>query len=218
MPGSFACFDPLSAELLAWLAPETVLDVGAGAGKYGHLVQRVCPAAAVTALELESDHVDRYALQQVYRDVVVEDAWSWCSRTPDLHFDVVVAGCCVQHLPKSQGLDLLNLLTYRSAWLLVVVPEFVVPGAAPAQASAVQRSVWSERDFHWHDRWAWDNCRTLSWVLLRGYRPSARSMEATVAHLNQARLPVLDFDGQTPVRPAWLRMVDHVRDVNYRVV
>ncbi len=217
MPGSFPCFDPLTLALLQWLAPPRVLDIGAGAGKYGRLLAQACPNAVATALEAEAAYAQDYGLDQLYGEVVISDAWAWAQRTSELRYDLVIAGDCLEHLPKSQGLDLLNALTYRSAWLLVVAPEFVVQGAVGGVASEIHRSVWSERDFHWHDRWAWDNCRTLSWVLLRGYQASPRSLEDTVRHLNQAQLPVLDFDGSTPVRPAWLRMVEHPRDVSYRV-
>jgi hypothetical protein len=34
---------------------------------------------------------------------------------------------------------------------------------------------------------------------------------------NEARWPLLDFDGQTVVRPCRLRLVDQAREVAYRV-
>jgi len=216
MPGSFPCFDHATQQLLEWLAPATALDIGPGSGKYGRLLAKAATTCRRTALEIEARYVTQFGLEQVYDEVVVEDAWTWCRRCVDRRFDLVVAGDCLEHMPKSEGLDLLNALVYRSAWVLVVAPEFVVQDAADGVASEAHISVWSERDFHWHDRWAWDNCRTLSWVLLRGYQPSTHTLEGLVQRFNAARLPVHDFDGQTVVRPAYLRMQDYPREVSYR--
>jgi len=119
-------------------------------------------------------------------------------------------------MPKSVGLDLLNALVYCSAWVLVVAPEFVVQDAADGVASEAHISVWSARDLHWHDRWAWDNCRTRSWVPMRGYQPSTHTLEGLVQRFVAARLPARGFDGQTVVGPAYLRMQDYGREVSYR--
>lgn len=82
--------------------------------------------------------------------------------------------------------------------------------------SAVHRSVWSERDMHWHDLWAWDNARAMSMFLLRGYQPSPLSIDALVRQINAGAVQVHDYDGQGIVRPCRLRLVDHGREVAYR--
>jgi len=216
MPASFPCFDHATQQLLEWLAPATALDIGAGAGKYARLLAQAAPGCRRTALEVEARHVAQFGLDALYEEVVVEDAWSWCRRCADRRFDVVIAGDCLGHMPKSVGLDLLNAVVYRSAWVLVLAPEFVTRHAAADSPSESHVSVWSERDFQWHDRWAWDNCRAMSWILMRGYQPSAYTLEAVVQRFNAARLLVHDFDGQAVVRPAFLRMLDCPREVSYR--
>ena len=216
MPASFPCFDSATQQLLEWLAPASALDIGPGAGKYGRLLAQAAPDCRRTALEVETRYVTQFGLDALYHEVLLEDAWSWCRRCVDRRFDVVIAGDCLGYMPKSVGLDLLNALAYRCAWVLVVAPEFVTQGAAAGSPSEVQISVWSERDFHWHDRWAWDNCRAMSWILMRGYQPSAHTLEAVVQRFNAARLPVHDFDGQAVVRPTFLRMLDFPREVSYR--
>jgi hypothetical protein len=217
MPGSFPVFDEVVRQLVAWLAPSSALDVGAGAGKYGHLLRQVVPECDRTAVEVHEAYVEQYGLRDVYARVAVDDIRNWHRCNEQENFDLVLVGDCLQHLPKSDGVDFLNAMVYRSAWLLVLVPEFVVQGPGEATPHEVHRSVWSERDFHWHDLWAWDNARAMTLLLLRGYRASATTLDAIVGRLNDdVTVPLLDFDGQSRVRPCRLRLIDHAREVAYR--
>ena len=52
--------------------------------------------------------------------------------------------------------------------------------------------------------------------MLRGYQPSTLTLQQLVDELNTAHLPLQHFDGQTFVRPARLRLVEHRREVDYR--
>jgi len=214
--GSFPIFDGVVEQLLGWMAPSMALDIGAGAGKYGRLLQRAAPDCTRTALEIDAGHVQRFGLHEIYHRVETVDAACWWLDEPTETFDVVIAGDCLQHLPKSAGLDLLNAMVYRCAWLVVLVPEFIIQGAVDGAASAVHRSVWSERDMHWHDLWAWDNTRAISMFVLRGYQPSPLDIDALVRRVNEGALPLHDYDGQGVVRPCRLRLVDHAREVSYR--
>jgi SAM-dependent methyltransferase len=216
MSGSFPIFDAVCEHLIAAIAPATALDIGAGAGKYGRLLAAAAPACQRTALEIEPAHVERFALRELYPRVEVANAAQWWRHHVEEAFDLVIAGDCLQQLPKSEGLDLVNAMLYRSAYLLLVAPEFVIQGAVEGLASAVHRSVWSERDLQWHDLWAWDHTRSVTLMLLRGYRPAATTLEALVRGCNDAHVPVRDYDGTTLVRPCRLRLVDHAREAVYR--
>ncbi len=217
MPGSLPVFDAAIEQLLGWLQPARALDLGCGAGKFGHLLRRVVPACRRSAVEVEPRYVERYGLRELYDEVHQVDLRQWgqqaAAREPQ---DLVLAGDVLEHLPKSAGIDLLNTLVYRAAWVLVVTPEFIVQDAVEGVESEAHVSVWSERDLHWHDLWAWDNCRATTLMLLRGYLPTALPMEALVDQLNAADLPLRHFDGVELVRPARLRLVAHRREVDYR--
>ena len=156
MPGSFPVFDAVVQHLVGRLQPERALDVGAGAGKYGRLLAEQAPGCHRTAIEVEPGYAERFDLPTLYHALHQQDATQWW-RSSQESFDLVLLGDCLEHMPKSQGLDLLNALVYRSAWLVLVMPEFVVQGAVDGVASETHLSVWSERDLHWHDLWAWDN-------------------------------------------------------------
>lgn len=126
-------------------------------------------------------------------------------------FDLVILGDSLSRMPKSAGLDLLNALVYRSAYIVVTVPEFEMHD--PSRVS-----VWSERDLGWHDLWAWDNCRASSLLLLRGYRPAPLTLAELVERFNREAVPVHEFfDRDSVVRPVRLRLVDLGRETAYRV-
>lgn len=216
MSGSFPIFDVVCERLVAAIAPARALDIGAGAGKYGRLLAAAAPACERVAIEVEPAHVERFALRELYQRVDTADAAQWWRSNTEEAFDLVIAGDCLQQLPKSAGLDLLNALVYRAAFVLLVVPEFVIQGAVDGRASEVHRSAWSERDLQWHDLWAYDHARSVTLMLLRGYRAAAAPLDALVRQLNDAHVPVRDYDGSTVVRPARLRLVDQPREAVYR--
>ena len=216
MSGSFPIFDAVCEHLIGAIAPARALDIGAGAGKYGRLLAAAAPACSCVALEVEAEFVERFALHELYQRVEVAEAATWCAAHTEETFDLVIAGDCLQQMPKSAGLDLIDAMLYRAAYLLLVVPEFVVQGAVEGRASSVHRAAWSERDLQWHDLWAWDNTRSVTLLLLRGYRPGPLALETLVREANDAHLPVRDYDGTTLVRPCRLRLVDHAREAVYR--
>jgi SAM-dependent methyltransferase len=216
MSGSFPIFDAVCEHLIAAIAPARALDIGAGAGKYGRLLAHTVPACERVAIECEPAHVERFALRELYARAEVADATQWWRDNVEEAFDLVIAGDCLQQMPKSEGLDLVNAWLYRSAYLLLVTPEFVVQGAVEGLASSVHRSAWSERDMQWHDLWAWDNTRSVTLMLLRGYRPAGVALDTLVQRLNDAHVPLRDYDGSGLVRPCRLRLVDHAREAVYR--
>lgn len=216
MAGSFPIFDDIVEYLVRSVAPSMALDVGAGSGKYGRLLRQVAPSCYTTALEVSPRHVKAFGLEEIYGRVEVDDAATWWRSNPDEIFDMVIAGDCLQSMGKSDGLDFLNAMVYRCAWLVALAGEFIVQGAIDGEVGAVHRSVWSERDMHWHDLWAWDNTRAITLFLLRGYQPSPVDIGTLVRRINDAALPLKDCDGQGVVRPCRLRLVDYPREIGYR--
>ncbi|CAM3681114.1 class I SAM-dependent methyltransferase [Roseateles saccharophilus] len=217
MPGSFVVFDSFAHHLIGWLGPQRAIDFGAGAGKYGRMLRAAAPGCHIVAVEPEASYAERFGLAGLYDEVQPLTAHDWMAANPEARFDLAILGDCIEHMPKSVGLDLLNALAYRAAYTLVVAPEFIVQGAVGGVEGETHVSVWSERDLHWHDLWAFDNCRATSIFLLRGYLPAPVPLAELVQRVNAAQLPVHDFHAPASfVRPARLRLVEQPRETAYR--
>ena len=216
MSGSFPVFDAVLQHAIACLAPRRALDVGAGAGKYGQLLAAQAPACHRSAIERDPSCVQQHGLETLYDRVWVGDSAAWLAQTQPEVFDLVLIGQCLEHNAKSAGLDLLQALLHRCAWLVVVVAEHPTPVVVDQVAQSPCLSIWTERDMHWHDLWAWDNCRSTTLLVLRGLLSSALTLVQLVDAVNSADVPVRHFDGVTAVRPARLRLVDHRRELDYR--
>lgn len=218
MSGSFVVFDSLARQLIEWIAPRQAIDFGAGAGKFGRMLRDAAPACRRVAVEPEPSYAERFGLTSLYDEVQVRTAAQWQAASADARFDLAILGDCIEQMPKSAGLDLLNALVYRASYILVTAPEFITQSAANALPCEARLSVWSERDLHWHDLWAFDNCRSMGIYLLRGYLPATVPLRELVERVNAVNLPVHEFhDPATLVRPARLRLVEYPRETAYRL-
>ncbi len=210
MPFSAPSFDEVTKSIVQMLSPQTVLDIGCGAGKYGELVRALVPAATVIGIEPEAGYIERFKLDLIYDEVRRIDALDLIASATEEFYDLVIIGDCIEHLPKSAGLDLLNFLTYRCSYILVVCPEFDVQNAHEGVNAEAHISVWSERDFAWHDLWAGAAVMNMLLFVLRGYLKSPVSLPDMVQKLNQLELPLYSRTG-TPVKKCELRLTAKLR-------
>lgn len=212
MPCSFQNFDMAVAYLIRSLAPRTFLDIGCGAGKYGKMVEHEAPNCHRIGIEVEPLYVEQFQLHELYNEVRIGEAMKVLSVNQSEFFDLVIIGDCIEHMPKSVGLDLLNFLTYRTQYLIVLAPEFSVQGSVNGADSESHISVWSEQDFLWHDRWAWDNCFTISAFVLRGYQSAEVGFNQLIDGLNLAQVPLSDAFGTRTVRMAEFKRQIRLRE------
>ena len=215
MPGSFQNFDATVSQLIETLNPERFLDIGCGSGKYGKMACKHAPSCHRIGIEPEQGYIEQFGLKDIYHEVRHGYAWPVLSKDSSEFFDLCIIGDCIEHMPKSAGLDLLNFLTYRTQYTVVLAPEFSVQGSVNGVDSESHVSVWSERDFAWHDRWAWDNCLTISMFVLRGYQATRTDFNSLINRINVSQVPVKDFYGQKTVRAAAFKKVIHQREEVY---
>ncbi len=145
MPYSGGLFDDLARKVMGLVAPQTVLDIGAGAGRYGKMARECCPAVRLTAVECEQEYVDRFGLRAVYDEVRPCPA-SWLLSEVDASWDMAILGDVLEHMRKSEGLDLLHFLVYRTRYIWAVWPERYVQGSYNGHASEAHISVWTLSD------------------------------------------------------------------------
>lgn len=189
-----------------------MLDIGCGSGKYGKMTSQQAPSCYRVGIEAEASYIQSFGLQQIYSEVRNGFAWPVLMQNSSEFFDLAIIGDCIEHMPKSEGLDLLNFLTYRTQYTVVLAPEFSIQGSVNGVDSESHVSVWSERDFVWHDRWAWDNCLTISLFVLRGYQPCSVNFHSLVNQVNASQALLQDFYGSKTVRPVALKKVVHERE------
>lgn len=146
MPYSASSLDALSAGLFQILNPRTVLDIGAGAGKYGHMIRNVLPHCEMTAVEIDPEYIETFSLRDVYNSVIEDDVLTLL-KTPKIRYDMVVIGDCIEHIRKSAALDLLEFLVYRCQHIMVVYPYKFLQDDTDGHAQEAHISIWKPQDF-----------------------------------------------------------------------
>jgi len=149
MPFSRNIFD---AEFLTFLqglhpAPRSFLDIGPGAGKYAAIIRKqYSPKARIDAVEVNKSYIKLYKLKTLYSRVIWLDAATLPDQPGQWNYDMVILGDVIEHLRKSDGVDLVEYFLYRAKWIWVVVPPAYLQ-IDHEQASENHRSVWGIEDF-----------------------------------------------------------------------
>ena len=164
---SYNTFDETIIECLRIIKPSRILDIGSGDGKYGKIIRAANLSPKPLVRALEAVEACREDLEKLYDEVVI-DVPDSLYETKETNFDVVILGDVIEHFRKSDGLDLLEFLTYRSAYIIIATPECMVQNI-PGNFYASHNSIWRPEAFGWHDRWAHANTRTMHLYILRGY-------------------------------------------------
>jgi phospholipid N-methyltransferase len=150
MPNSSPIFDSELELYFREVRHRSVLDIGAGEGKYGEMLRRVQPETELIAVELDPDYVEAYKLRGLYDEVWGRDAADLMNDL-DRTYDAVILGDCIEHMRKSVGVDLLNFLVYRSRIIVVKFPVQMIQDPYYGHKSEAHVSVWSEHDFRGMD-------------------------------------------------------------------
>ncbi len=170
MPYSSFIFDDAIAQVIKLVNPKVFLDLGAGAGKYGSIVRKIDHSINIIAIEIEKDYLERFNLHSIYDEI-----WNvpiinlMLPEYYNIHFDVVMAGDVLEHLKKSEGIDILNFLIYRSRWIIVEFPHRYLQNAVDGYTSEAHISVWTEDDFSAFEKTQMYMKDTQHLIILRGY-------------------------------------------------
>lgn len=148
MPFSGPHFDAAFLKLIQIIKPTSMIDIGPGNGKYGKLMMANIPDCASEAVEIEASYVERFRLNDYYSLVSIARGIDVTRQAgaADFKWDLVVLGDVLEHMPKSEGIDLLHYFVYRAKWLWLRWPVRYIQGAYEEIEAEAHISIWAEHD------------------------------------------------------------------------
>ena len=143
MPTSEHWQIPWIVDLIAAAAPASVLDVGAGFGKYGVLTREYAP---VNRLDAVDANPPRYP---VYDHVYLGDLREFERLVPAdaPRYDLALFIDAIEHLEKPAAWAVLDQLMRRARRVLVATPWGFRPQEIPGQPFETHRSGWYPWEF-----------------------------------------------------------------------
>lgn len=109
-------------DILTRLNPKTVIDIGPGSGTYGRIVNETISAETM-CVEIFSNYVTEFNLNDIYSHVVVADARNY----HDYRADLVIAGDVLEHMSSYDMKFLVDKILREAKWLIISIPIIHYP-------------------------------------------------------------------------------------------
>lgn len=107
------------ARLLRDKDPNTVLDIGAGAGKYGHIARAVLQnAKKIDAVEVWEPYISKYKLECLYDTVFNSDV----RKLNKFRYDLVIMGDVLEHMSKEDAQKLWGRVKSQAKYAIFSIP------------------------------------------------------------------------------------------------
>jgi hypothetical protein len=145
-------------DLVYRMSPASILDVGAGFGRWGFLCRchigmgeslQLCPEQPLRIDAVEGFKPNISSIYPaVYNEVYVGDARQV---VPTLgHYDVIICSHMIEHMTKEDGWKLIDDMLIRSDKALILALPFNEPlrGSQRGNEFEAHHSVWQATDFH----------------------------------------------------------------------
>lgn len=170
MPYSSNIFDSEIHNLFSRVNFLKVLDIGPGAGKYADAIRERKPETYIECIEIDSEYVEQFDLHKKYNKVSIMNCIDLINpEYYDMQFDLIILGDVIEHLRKSDGIDLLNFLVYRTKWILLQYPIKYIQNSVDGHHSEAHISVWSKIDFSSFDHTVIITRDNISTLMIKGY-------------------------------------------------
>jgi 2-polyprenyl-3-methyl-5-hydroxy-6-metoxy-1,4-benzoquinol methylase len=112
-------------ETMMWIndiKPSTVLDVGAGAGMYKLLIERLVLERAqpktVDAIEVWEPYVKEFELDKLYNNVYTQDVRDW----DNWDYDLVIFGDVLEHMTKEEATKVWEKVSKQARYAIISIP------------------------------------------------------------------------------------------------
>ena len=123
MPYSANTFDDILRQHLAIINPNSILDVGAGAGKNGNLIRNSGYSGILDCLEPTESYVTEFNLSTIYNTIYPYSIENFVDHVPKFQYDLVIFGDVLEHVFRSKVIDYLDYFLYKSKWIIVIWPN-----------------------------------------------------------------------------------------------
>lgn len=148
MPYSDNQFDAKLKSIVKDSKYSKYFDIGIGAGKIGKIIREIKGRSVyLSGVEIESEYIDRFLLNMIYDDIYNGDVIDYVDSKPSFSTECVFIGDCIEHMRKSDGIDLINYLVYRAKEIIILFPNKYIQYDWMGYASEAHRSVWGKKDF-----------------------------------------------------------------------
>jgi len=108
-----------------------ILDIGAGAGAYGEIANKVCRDVQqwvpniknefiIRAVEVYKPFIAQYKLLDKYTSVISQDIREYVKDLDD--FDLIILGDVLEHLTKDDAIDLFFKLKSKTKFIWLSIP------------------------------------------------------------------------------------------------
>jgi S-adenosylmethionine:diacylglycerol 3-amino-3-carboxypropyl transferase len=118
MPFSDQSNQPWLIEELQKLDLTSMLDVGPGAGTYGHMFFAHFPLSTRTAVEVWKTYIYNYDLFNVYQTIHLSDV----RRHNDFNYDIVIFGDILEHMTKEDALKVWDKVSKQAKYAVISIP------------------------------------------------------------------------------------------------
>lgn len=178
MPTSLDIYDHEFFEFVKKTQPTNMLDVGPGWGRIGIAVKSLMPNCVIDAVEINNSYVDQYNLKRIYNTIYINDIKSFCLSTSSMRYDIVLFNDILEHLFRSDALDVLDFMLYRTKYIVVQWPNDHLQDAWQGHESEVHRSNFTLKDFlnynfdvlKYRKKYYLEYGFTMNFCILKGYK------------------------------------------------
>lgn len=148
MASSEKLFDQHVQQLVSTIQPQTIVDVGMGAGKIGSLCRSVCPQAQIHGFEVFQPYLETYKPnhQAFYNQITCADFREWIRSHSDWQADLIVFGDVLEHFFYSEVHDVIQFCLYRVKYLLAVWPTEYLQNSEQGNTEQSHRSNFTLSD------------------------------------------------------------------------
>jgi SAM-dependent methyltransferase len=162
MPSSRCNHIPIILGIVRQLAPRSILDVGVGFGKWGHLFREYTDIVAAETdparyaranWQVQIDGIEGHAPYLTPMHEYLYDTLHVGDMRTKIHeigvYDLVFLGDVIEHVEKAEGMELLRAcLVHACKAVLVTTPGRPAPQTAACDNKLeVHRSFWTPADF-----------------------------------------------------------------------